>query len=106
MSIDRHLARSNSDAWLPAPCTCTRANRRTFAIDGVRSTDNGGALLAAVERKTGVPREHMLLSFEGKLIEIRDRVGAAALALQATRVCKLGAFPLVHVWELRAVRRS
>ena len=57
---------------------------RTLAIDAVRFDDDVETLLAAVERKAGVPRETMWLTFEGIKLEPGKPLACYRIAARST----------------------
>ncbi len=57
---------------------------RTLTVDGLCAEDDAGTLIAAVERKAGVPCANMWLSFAGKRLDPGTSLGAYGLRAGAT----------------------
>jgi len=57
---------------------------RTLTVDGLCAEDDAGTLIAAVERKAGVPCVNMWLSFVGKRLDPGTSLGAYGLRAGAT----------------------
>ena len=57
---------------------------RTFTVDGLRASDDVASLLAAIERKCGVPPAAAWLSFEGRRFEAGRALGDYGLCAGAT----------------------
>ena len=57
---------------------------RTLTVDGLCAEDDAGTLIAAVERKAGVPCAKMWLSFAGKRLDPGMSLGACGLRAGAT----------------------
>jgi len=56
----------------------------TLTVDGLCAEDDAGTLIAAVERKAGVPRAVMWLTFAGKRLDPGTSLGACGLRAGAT----------------------
>ena len=57
---------------------------RTLTVNGLRTTDDVAALLAAVEAKVGVPRECVWLCFHGKRLEPGQTLAGRGLTAGST----------------------